>query len=325
MGVCTADFELGVSGAQLTAGDPGSATPYDNVSSAPNFGGQHLLYSNALAAHGSQCMSYLNTAGFYNNWYWATPFGTQTGTWYARFYLQFQTGYPPSNLPLFSTNTGGAGPQMNAGPAGAGYKLTFYTDSSQTNSITTANVYPLNQWVRVECKFVQGAGTSGAIAMMIFSSADSITPDETVTLSSVNTGASNVWWVVGDYIGVNPNRWFMDQLVAAATAYPGPFPVSTTAPTITGSTPVGSVLTAGNGVWNSGGTFTYTYQWTRDGVNIGGATSSTYVTQPADVGHAIGCTVTATGLQATNEVAAQASSNTITPTSAANGGFLSFL
>lgn len=38
----------------------------------------------------------------------------------------------------------------------------------------------------------------------------------------------------------------------------------------------------------------YTYQWTRDGADITGETSSTYSISSADRGHSIGCTVTAT-------------------------------
>lgn len=43
------------------------------------------------------------------------------------------------------------------------------------------------------------------------------------------------------------------------------------------------------------GTPIYTYQWKRDGVNIGGATSNTYTTVPADYNTSITCTVTANG------------------------------
>jgi hypothetical protein len=54
---------------------------------------------------------------------------------------------------------------------------------------------------------------------------------------------------------------------------------------------------------------TFAYQWTRDGSNIGGATSKVYTSQNADIGFAIGCTVTATNASGSTP---QASSNTIT-------------
>lgn len=98
-----------------------------------------------------------------------------------------------------------------------------------------------------------------------------------------------------------------------------PVPANTVAPAVSGLLPIGSTLTTTDGTWNNmGGTVhTFAYQWTRDGVNIGGATASTYVTVTADGGHAIGCKVTATN---TGGSATQASSNTI-GTSAARPPF----
>ena len=91
-----------------------------------------------------------------------------------------------------------------------------------------------------------------------------------------------------------------------------PAPTNSVAPVVSGSTPVGSVLSTTNGTWANMAGFnpTYTYQWTRAGVNIGGATAATYTTVSADATHAVGCTVTATN---TGGSAAQAS-NTITVT-----------
>lgn len=88
-------------------------------------------------------------------------------------------------------------------------------------------------------------------------------------------------------------------------------PVNSAAPTVTGLTTVGSLLTTTNGTWTNSPTFTY--QWTRDGSNIAAATSSTYTTVSADIGHAIGATVTATNGAAH---ASQVSSNTITAAAA---------
>lgn len=89
-------------------------------------------------------------------------------------------------------------------------------------------------------------------------------------------------------------------------------PINTVAPTISGSTPVGSTLTTTNGTWIGSVTITYTYQWLRAGVSIGGATSSTYVTVGADVGKSITCRVTGTNAFGS---ANATSSNSITPTS----------
>ena len=70
-------------------------------------------------------------------------------------------------------------------------------------------------------------------------------------------------------------------------------PEPTVAPAITGTLTVGSTLTVSNGTW-SGSPTGYTYQWLRDGVEIGGATASTYLLVSGDSGKMIGCAVVAT-------------------------------
>jgi hypothetical protein len=70
-------------------------------------------------------------------------------------------------------------------------------------------------------------------------------------------------------------------------------PASSPAPTITGSTSVGSVLTCSQGSW-TGNAASFAYKWLRNGSAIAGQTASTYTVQSADVGTAISCEVTAT-------------------------------
>jgi len=70
-------------------------------------------------------------------------------------------------------------------------------------------------------------------------------------------------------------------------------PENTIAPAVTGNDYVGQVLTTTDGTWNNSPK-SYTYQWQRNGANIGGATSSTYTQVTADAGQLITCIVTAT-------------------------------
>lgn len=63
-------------------------------------------------------------------------------------------------------------------------------------------------------------------------------------------------------------------------------PVNTSPPTITGTAGVGYTLALSNGLWTNIPT-SYTRQWSADGVDIGGATSSTYSVLEADEGKAI--------------------------------------
>jgi len=96
-------------------------------------------------------------------------------------------------------------------------------------------------------------------------------------------------------------------------------PQNTSIPTISGTTTEGETLTAGNGSWTNSPS-SFTYQWTRDNVDIGGATSGTYLLVSADVGTQIRVVVTASnasgaGPPATsNPTAAIAAGGLWTPT-----------
>lgn len=102
-----------------------------------------------------------------------------------------------------------------------------------------------------------------------------------------------------------------DSATFSMYAQLGAVPSSTVAPTVSGSSTDGATLTSTTGSWANTPT-SYAYQWTRDGTNITGATSSTYVVTLADRTHAVGCKVTATN--ALGSSPAVASSNTITGT-----------
>lgn len=81
-------------------------------------------------------------------------------------------------------------------------------------------------------------------------------------------------------------------------------PVNTALPLVSGTLTVGSVLSCSNGSWTGEPELTlavgwpltspFTYQWLRDGLPIAGDTSTSYLVQAADVGHALACEVMAT-------------------------------
>lgn len=87
---------------------------------------------------------------------------------------------------------------------------------------------------------------------------------------------------------------------AATPTCPTPAaPSNSVAPSISGTTSYGSILTAANGTW-SGSPTGYTYQWARASTSSGtysdisGATSQTYTLTAADIGNYLKVNVTAT-------------------------------
>jgi hypothetical protein len=70
-------------------------------------------------------------------------------------------------------------------------------------------------------------------------------------------------------------------------------PTNTLLPVLTGNAVVRQTLSCTSGTW-AGYSSTYTYQWQRTGVNITGATNSTYTLTPADFNATVRCVVTAT-------------------------------
>lgn len=103
-------------------------------------------------------------------------------------------------------------------------------------------------------------------------------------------------------------------------------PVNQALPVISGTAQQGQTLTVTNGTW-SGSPTSYARQWKRNGVDIAGATATTYVLVQADVGSVITCTVTATNAggsasatsNATSTVLPLAPTNSVAPVISGTG------
>lgn len=78
--------------------------------------------------------------------------------------------------------------------------------------------------------------------------------------------------------------------------------VATVAPAVTGTAQVGQTLTTTNGTWTNTPT-TLARKWYADGVEISGATGTTYVVQAGDEGKKITSRVTASKTGYTDNVA----------------------
>ena len=75
----------------------------------------------------------------------------------------------------------------------------------------------------------------------------------------------------------------------------GGVPVNTVAPALSDSTPIyNQTISTTTGTWTSTGAITYSYQWQLSGVDISGATSSSYTVTGDDIFFQLRCVVTAT-------------------------------
>jgi hypothetical protein len=88
--------------------------------------------------------------------------------------------------------------------------------------------------------------------------------------------------------------------------------LNTRAPTVTGTSKVGSVLTATAGTWSQAGAV-FSYQWMQDGAPITGATATTFTPTLAQQGKAITVRVTAVKLGFPNTPATSAATTAVLP------------
>lgn len=194
------------------------------------------------------------------------------------------------------TNTGGsvsansnALSPINASPVNSVLPaISGTTTAGQTLSVTNGTWlgYPASysyayQW-KEDGANISGA-TSSTYALQAAQAGKTITCTVTATNSTGSTAATSA--------GVGP---------ASSD------PVNAVLPAITGLTQVGQTLTCSTGTWYAYPTATYTYQWKADGVNISGATSSTYVLTTSEEGDTITCVVTAINALAPSGVTATA-------------------
>jgi len=107
---------------------------------------------------------------------------------------------------------------------------------------------------------------------------------ETYTPVAADTGKSITFTITSTYPNYHP------LAVTTAAFVVGKAHASAPIPTITGEVNYGATLTAVPGAWSSG--VTLSYSWRRDGKQISGATSSTYVFTPEDEGRNLTVVVT---------------------------------
>lgn len=321
MGLLTAGFETGTNGSTVATSDTGNATAFDAVNTSG--AGATVTYDNTHAAQGSLAVKFHTSASPGTAPYveWSTAYGSQTDCG-GRAYI-YMTAYPGSGVVLAPIR-GQNGTSSNAYVVRINHDGTIAIRGNGTTDLATStNTLTLNQWVRLDFR-IHHSGTVGTIDVQLFNTAESTSATETISATNANTLTSSDRVRFGNPGTLASTDFWEDGLaiVTGSKNYAGPMVRNTVAPTVSGSAPVGSTLTAANGTWN-GANQTFTYQWTRAGANISAATSSTYQTVTADAFQMVGCTVTCTN-SVTGEASSQASSNTIAITPSPSSQYIDY-
>ena len=134
------------------------------------------------------------------------------------------------------------------------------------------------------------------------SSAVSVSGTGSYESPSFVPGTAGVYRWIASYNGDSNNEAVASNCGEAVTVTLPPAPQDTTVPTITGTPKASSTLSCAHGGWTSSPT-TYTYQWSRGGTPIQGATGATYKVQKADEGSTLTCAVTAANAGGTGTAA----------------------
>ncbi len=180
-----------------------------------------------------------------------------------------------------AASAAGVGPIIALAPTNSAAPVVSGTTTQGQTLSTTNGTWTNNpssfayQWLR------GGVTIAGATANTYTLVAADVGAGITCRVTATNNGGSN-----------NATSNSVGPIIALA-------PTNSAAPVIAGTAQVGQTLTSNTGTWTNSPTG-YTYQWKRNGTNIGSATASSYVLTTADIGATITCQVTATNSGGSN-------------------------
>jgi hypothetical protein len=219
----TGTFETGVDGNNILTSDGGSANAWDDIEAN---GTTTLKYSN-VQKYQTLAMQVVtdatpNTALV--SWGEST-LGTSITTIYGRLYLFLPSGHDQNVFVARGFGIGGALAWEIIILAAGNILL---RDNTGASSATGAVNVSMNQWIRIEFKMVSSP-TVGQLEAKLFNTADSSSPDETIT-SAANqntlTRTDRVRFGV-TVQGKASSTYYFDNILVNDTAYPGPVVTAT--------------------------------------------------------------------------------------------------
>lgn len=223
----TATFETGSDGSTVSVGDSGSLTAWDAMSIGA---GATFAYDNDHVKEGSLAAKVATPGSVVASYAsWQTKF-THRAEHYGRIYLYF-TANPAARAQVVVVRGVVSGNLSAAVRVETDGKLNLLDSAGNVAGQSTAGKeIALNQWIRVEYRFVHASAT-GYLECKLFNSADSASPTETITTAAnLNTLGDAAW---GDDLrfgmgnaNASVGPFWVDLIVGDATEYPGAEPVA---------------------------------------------------------------------------------------------------
>jgi hypothetical protein len=217
------------SGTTLTQGSAGntggaSGSFFDTITLGT---GTTLASDSTQAAHGALSAKFATGATSASVWFqWDASAGTLATAWF-RIYMFF-TAFPATTLKIFQTLA--TSTQCGAVSLTTAGKIS-HSNSANTVIQTGTVAIGLNQWVRLE-GFVTGDPSAGQIETKLFNTADSATPDETLTdaATQATNGAFNKNRMGVTVAQANIGPFWFDDVGLSSTGYLGPAVAAAAAP-----------------------------------------------------------------------------------------------
>ena len=237
-----------------------------------------------------------------------------------RVYLWTATAASSGSSVISSTITGsstaaGLSAWAFTGSGGIGTPVTFVSQSALTQSLTRVQsnsrvITAWAEWNAINDTTITTVpvGATQRVAQFVSSETTFF------VLEWGNQGAAGTTsYGIANFTGTPKFSGILVEIKGTAGVAVAPSNSITPVITTDGTPQTGEIITCSTGTWSGDPTITYAYQWKRGGVDISGATSSSYTLGALDVGASVLCAVTATNSAGNASV----NSNTIIPSAGA--------